>query len=143
MNKRKNGMTILELLVGVFIGMIIITTSIPALSSFFSRMEIHNAISTITTSLSQARYNSLSQSRKVRIRFSNRIIHLQIKKNRKWRTYESKKIRGNVDININSSPVFNPKGYATPMCSIKISNNHYTYIISISFAGRIKIKKIW
>ncbi len=142
MNKKENGITVLELLVSIFIGMIIITTSVPALSSFFSRIEIQNAVFHITTSLSQARYYSLSESRKVRFLYSNKQINLQIKKNHKWQTYKSKRLKGDVNININSFPVFNPKGYATPMCSIKISNNYYSYTISLSFAGRIKIKKI-
>ena len=51
-------------------------------------------------------------------------------------------IKGEIKLTCNSSPVFNPKGSASPMCTIRISNKMYSYKIALSFAGRIRITKL-
>lgn len=140
--KYNKGLTVLELLTAVTIGMLILTISFPVISSFLSRIEISGAISSITSYLSEARYLSLSKSRKVRFRITGKTVRIQIIKNHKWVNYNSAKIKGNIHISSNASPVFNPKGTASPMCSIRISNEIYHYIITLSFAGRIKIKNL-
>ncbi len=140
--RNSKGITILELLCAVTIGMFVLTSSFPAISSFLSRVEISNAISSTTSHLSEARYLSLSESRKVRFRIIDREGRLEIIKDHKWINYKSWEINGDVKITSNASPVFNPKGSASPMCTIKISNKMYSYKIALSFAGRIRITKL-
>ena len=140
--KYNKGLTVLELLTAVTIGMLILTISFPVISSFLSRIEISGAISSITSYLSEARYLSLSECRKVRFRITGKTVLLEIIKNHKWVNYTTGKIKGNINISSNASPVFNPKGSASPMCSIKISNKMYCHVVTLSFAGRIKIKKL-
>jgi len=140
--KNDKGLTILELLAAVTISMLIFTSSFQVISSFLSRAEISSAISSITNHLSKARYLSLSESRKVRFSVVNRTGRLEIIKNHKWINYKSWQIKGRINITCNSSPVFNPKGSASPMCTIRISNKMYSYKITLSFAGRIKVKKM-
>lgn len=140
--RNNRGLTVLELLSAVTISMLIFTSSFPVISSFLSRVEISNAVSLITTHLSEARYLSLSESRKVRFRVITGTGSLEIIKNHKWTNYKSWKIKGKLNITCNSSPVFNPKGSASPMCTIKISNKMYSYKITLSFAGRIRITKL-
>ena len=140
--KNNRGLTVLELLSAVTIGMIILTSSFPVISSFLSRIEISTAVSSLTSHLSEARYLSLSESRKVRFRIINRSGRLEIINNHKWINYKSWEMKGKVNITCNSAPVFNPKGSASPMCTIKVSNKMYSYKITLSFAGRIKVKKM-
>ncbi len=140
--KNNRGLTVLELLSAVTIGMIILTSSFPVISSFLSRIEISTAVSSLTSHLSEARYLSLSESRKVRFRIINRSGRLDIINNHKWINYKSWEMKGKINITCNSSPVFNPKGSASPMCTIKVSNKMYSYKITLSFAGRIKVKKM-
>jgi len=140
--KNNRGLTVLELLSAVTIGMIILTSSFPVISSFLSRIEISTAVSSLTSHLSEARYLSLSESRKVRFRIINRSGRLEIINNHKWINYKSWEMKGKINITCNSSPVFNPKGSASPMCTIKVSNKMYSYKITLSFAGRIKVKKM-
>ena len=140
--KNNRGLTVLELLSAITIGMFILTSSFPVISSFLSRIEISTAVSSLTSHLSEARYLSLSESRKVRFRIINRSGRLEIINNHKWTNYKSWKMKGKINITCNSSPVFNPKGSASPMCTIKVSNKMYSYKITLSFAGRIKVKKM-
>ncbi|MCK5003868.1 MAG: hypothetical protein KAS21_02210 [Candidatus Aminicenantes bacterium] len=140
--KNSRGLTVLELLSAVTIGMFILTSSFPIISSFLSRIEISTAVSSITTHLSEARYLSLAESRKVRFRIVNRSGRLEIINNHKWINHKSWEIKGKINITCNASPVFNPKGSASPMCTIKISNKMYSYKITLSFAGRIRITKL-
>ena len=136
------GITILELLVGVMIGMMILTSSFSITTSFLSRIEISSAVTAITSYLNNARYLSLSESRKVRFKLSENEIQLQILDDHEWKNLRSTTIKGKLDITANASPVFSPTGSASPLCSIKVSNKNYCRIITLSFAGRIKVKEL-
>ena len=140
--KSKKGLTVLELLSALSLGMLLITFSFSAIGSFLSRIEISGAVSTITSCLSEARYISVSASRKVRFQISENTVSLQVKQGIKWIPVKNIIIKGNINLNSNASPVFNPKGTSSPLCSIRISNKMYGYIITLSFAGRIKIGKM-
>ncbi|MEN8223052.1 MAG: prepilin-type N-terminal cleavage/methylation domain-containing protein [Acidobacteriota bacterium] len=142
MNDNRRGLTIIELLVGVIIGMIIITSSFSIASSFLSRIEISGAVSTITSYLSSARYISLSECRKVRFKISGNEVLLQILADHKWKNFKSAEIKGEVIISSNASPVFSPTGTASPLCSIRVSSKAYCRIITLSFAGRIRVKDL-
>ena len=139
---RNRGITILELLIGVMIGMMILTSSFSITSSFLSRIEISSAVTAITSYLNNARYLSLSECRKIRFKLSGNMILLQILEDHKWKNFRASGIKGELDITANASPVFSPTGSASPLCSIRVSNANYSRVITLSFAGRIKIKKL-
>ncbi len=138
---KNRGITILELLVGLLIGMMILTSSFSITTSFLSRIEISGAVTTITSYLNNARYLSLSECRKIRFKLSGNKILLQILEDHKWKNFRTSGIKGKLEINANASPVFSPTGSASPLCSIKVSNKKYCRIITLSFAGRIKIRE--
>ncbi len=138
----KCGMTVIEILVGVILGMLIITSSFSISSSFFSRIEISGAVTTITSNLSRARYLSLSEKRKIRFRISGNHILFEILEYQKWENLHTAEIKGNVNVSINAFPVFSPTGTSSPLCSIRVSNKKYSRIITLSFAGRIKVKEL-
>ncbi len=138
----KKGLTIIELVVSVFMLFLILSFTIPATKSFFSRIEIMRAVHSVTATLSEARYLSLEKSRKIRYLISGKLIKLQIYDGEKWETTISRNILGEIKININSKPIFSPSGTIAPLCSVEIRNNRYCYKVTVSFAGRIKIKKI-
>ncbi len=136
------GLTIIELLAGVMIGMIILTSTISITASFLSRIEISGAVTTITSYLSSARYLSLEECRKVRFKITGNKILLQILEDQKWNNFRTYGIKGKVDVCSNASPVFIPTGAASPLCSIIVSNGKYSRIITLSFAGRIKVRDL-
>jgi len=138
--RNRTGLTVIELLAGVVLWMILITTTVSIASSFFSRIKISGAVSTITTSLSQARYLAVSMGRRVRFRIEGKRIRLQVLSEGDWQNIRSTPVRGEVNMRANASPVFSPRGTASPLCSIRVWNAHYQRIITLSFAGRIKIK---
>jgi len=138
---RNGGITILELLVGIMIGMTILTSSFSITTSYLSRIEISGAVTTITSYLNNARYLSLSECRKIRFKLSGNKILLQILEDHKWKNFRTSSIKGELDITANASPVFSPTGSASPLCSIRVSNKKYCRTITLSFAGRIKIKE--
>ena len=136
------GLTIIELLAGVMIGLMILTSSFSITTSFLSRIEISGAVTTITSYLSSARYLSLSECRKVRCKISGNKILLQILEDHEWKNFRTAGIKGKVYISSNASPVFSPTGSSSPLCSIRVTNNKYSRIITLSFAGRIKVKEL-
>ena len=135
-------MTVIELLVGVTLGMLMITSSVSITSSFMSRLEISGAVTVITSNLSRARYLSLSEKRKVRFRISENQIQLERLENSEWKKFRNAEIRGNVNVSINAFPVFSPTGTSSPLCSIRVSNKRYSKTITLSFAGRIKVRDL-
>ena len=64
--KNRKGLTIIELLVAVGVFALLVTVLVPGLGSFFSRLEVHTALRTVTAGLSAARYQAIRDNRPVR-----------------------------------------------------------------------------
>ncbi len=64
--KNRKGLTVVELLVAVVVFALLVTVLVPGLGSFFSRLEAHTALRTVTAGLSAARYQAIRDNRPVR-----------------------------------------------------------------------------
>ncbi len=142
MRQNKKGFTLGELLVVLSILSIIVTIGIPTFKSSFSRWEVTSGVRTVTSALSTARYNAIKMNRSVKFCIEENRVLLKEKKGKVWETFLPFDVDEAVSLTINSSPVFSPTGYVSPLCSIYVKNEHYRYKITLSIAGRIKIVKL-
>lgn len=139
---RSYGFTIIELLSSVAIISTLLFFGIFSFNSFFKRMEINNGLRAVTSSLSLARYKSIRINKNIKFSIMENTILMSEKNGSNWETFFTKNL-DNVTAGINSSPVFHPTGIVSPLCTISISNRRSSFRITISIAGRIKIRKIF
>ena len=97
---------------------------------------------TVTSALSTARYNAIRMNRSVKFCIEENRLLLKEKKGKVWETFLPFDVDEAVSITINSSPVFSPTGYVSPLCSIYLKNEHYRYKITLSIAGRVKVIEV-
>lgn len=142
MKQDKKGFTLTELLMALSILLIITAIGIPAFKSYFVKWEINAGVRTVTTALSTARYNAIKMNRSVKFCIESNRIVLKEKKGDKWEMFLPFEVDEKVSLTNNSSPVFSPLGYASPLCSIYVKNERYQYKITLSIAGRIKVAEI-
>jgi type II secretory pathway pseudopilin PulG len=142
MKKNKKGFTLGELLVFLSIFSIVVMIGIPMFKSSFSRWEVTSGVRTVTSALSTARYNAIKMNRSVKLCIEENRILLKEKKGEVWEPFLPFEVDEAVSLTINSSPVFSPTGYVSPLCSIYVQNEHYGYKITLSIAGRIKVVRL-
>ena len=142
MRKNNHGFTVPEVLVIVCVLAITITMGANIFKASFSRWEASSGVRTVTSAMSTARYNAIRMNRSVKFYIEKNRIYLKEKISGKWKTFRSFDVDDNVTLSINSSPVFSPTGFASPLCSIYVQNRHYRYKITLSMAGRIKTARL-
>jgi hypothetical protein len=130
------------MLVTITLLSLIVTMSIPGLKSFFSRMEVSNALRTVTCAFSAARYESVRKNRRVKVSMKGEKFFLMEKKGGYWKEFRSFQLDKAVSVSMNASPVFSPYGSVAPLCSVYVENVNYRYKITISMAGRIKVSQL-
>lgn len=145
-NKNKGGFSLLETLLVVTIMSFLISISIPALNSFFKRIQLHHTLRTITCGLNYARYHAIWRNKSIKFVMEGtdfqKILFLKEKKGKIWKTFKQFDLGKNISVESRSSPVFTPYGNASPLCSIIVSNHISQYKITLSIGGRIKVVKI-
>jgi prepilin-type N-terminal cleavage/methylation domain-containing protein len=136
------GLTVLELLISMAIFSILITMGFTGFKSFQNRSQVTNSIRTVTSALNTARYQAIEENRSIKVFQAGSRFLLKIKINKKWETIKTFNLDEEVEVYMNASPVFHATGYVSPLCSITIKSEKYSYKISISIAGRIKVIKL-
>jgi len=138
-----NGYSFIELTVAIAVISFLFTMAIPSFDTYFQRMELNNAIRTVTGVLNNARYNAIMLNKPVKfsIQLENNeyMIRLSEKQDKVWLKISEYKLEKNISACSNASPVFYPTGSVSPLCSILIGNDSKRYKITISIAGRIKV----
>ncbi len=142
MRQDRNGFTLVELLVAVCILALAITMGANIFKASFSRWEASGGVRTVTAAMSTARYNAIKMNRSVKFCIEDNRVLLKEKVSGRWKTFMHFDVDDNVSLSINSSPVFSPSGFASPLCSIYVENRHYRYKITLSIAGRIKVVRL-
>lgn len=142
MRRHKSGFTVIELLVGVCILAFVITMGANIFKASFSRWEVNEGVRMVTAAMSRARYNAIKMNRPVKFFIEENRIYLREKVSGRWKTFMSFDVDDNVTLSINSSPVFSPTGFASPLCSIYVENKRFRYKITLSMAGRIKTTRL-
>ncbi|NIM14261.1 MAG: hypothetical protein GTO45_19675 [Candidatus Aminicenantes bacterium] len=138
-NRTRKGITLLELFIALGIISLALTIVVPGFKSFYSRMEINNGLRAVTSALSTARYKAIMMNKRVKFTIEGDKIVLNEKQSNQWQAFMHFDLEENVSFSINASPVFSPAGSVSPLCSIYVKNKIYSYKITISMAGRIKV----
>jgi prepilin-type N-terminal cleavage/methylation domain-containing protein len=136
------GFTFIELLIGLGIFSLVVMVSAPGFKSFYCRMEISNGLRIVTCALNSARYDSIMMNVSVKVTLEGDRIVLKQKTSSGWEELKDFKLEKNVWFSFNASPIFYPSGSIVPLCSIFVWNERYSYKITISSAGQIKITEL-
>ena len=135
----KKGVTILELLVAVGLFSLLVTVLVPGLGAFFSRLEVHTALRTVTSGLGAARYQAICDNQPVRAEVVAGKLLLSQDRGLGWQVIRSFDLGGKVDVQANSRPVFSPLGNASPLCTITLRKEQRVWRVVVSMYGRLKV----
>jgi len=135
----KKGLTVVELLVAVGLFALLVTLLLPGLGPFFSRLEVHTALRTVTAGLSAARYQAIRNNQPVRAEVVPGKLQLSQDFGSGWQVIRSFDLGGRVSVQANSRPVFSPLGNASPLCTITLRKERRVWRVVVSMYGRIKI----
>ncbi|MCK4766479.1 MAG: prepilin-type N-terminal cleavage/methylation domain-containing protein [Candidatus Aminicenantes bacterium] len=136
------GFTVIELLVSVSIFALIIALGVPGFKAFFKKVELTNALRTVTSAISSARYKAVEDNRSVKMCLENNKLVLKEKQDGDWESIKDFDPGEEIELSMNSAPIFYPEGYIVPLCSILVSGESADYKITISFAGRVKVVQL-
>jgi type II secretory pathway pseudopilin PulG len=134
----KKGLTVMELLVTVGLLAFLVVTVVPGLRSFFSRLEIHNGLRTVTAALSTARYQAIQEGRPVRVEIVPGRLLLSVDDGG-WQATRSFDLGSTLRVSANSRPVFSPLGNVSPLCTITLRLHQRVYRVVLSMYGRIRV----
>lgn len=137
--KNRKGLTVIELLVTVGLLALLVTVLVPGLGSFFSRLEIHSALRTVTAGLSAARYQAIRDNQPVRAEVTPGWLRLCVDNGQGWQVIRSFALSEKLSIRANSRPVFSPMGNVSPLCTITLKNGLRAWRVVVSMYGRVKV----
>lgn len=137
MNK---GFSLLETVVSVFlIGVLIGLSSLSFLEKP-PKYKLKKAVWEVNSRMNLARYKSIFENTKFRIKFSESGYKMEkYHPDKKTWIMEAKKTLDGVNITATNSPIFHPLGTVSNLTSVYISNTSGKYRISLAISGRIKI----
>ena len=151
LSKRESGFTLIEMMVVIAVLAIMATIAIPSFMSLLPGMRLNGAARQIMGDLMAARMNSVNQNNEFRVFFNspgtNQYQILDDDNNDgtagTGEAITTRNIRDNyLDVTFTSTnnPIFHPKGTATSLPTITLQNSGGTKKVTVSIAGRVKIK---
>ena len=139
----KRGFSLVEALIASLIVAIILGVASTSFLNLAPKYRLKSAVREINSRLNYARYKSIFEGVKVRIKFDQHsyVIETYDEEKNEWRREREYFVRG-VTIQANNSPTFHPVGTVSNLASIYISNSWGKYKITLAISGRIKVTKI-
>jgi prepilin-type N-terminal cleavage/methylation domain-containing protein len=141
--KNKRGFSLVEVLVASFIVAIILGAASTSFLNLAPKYRLKSAVREINSRLNYARYKSIFEGVKVRVKFDQHsyIIETYDEEKNEWKREREYFLRG-VTLQANNSPTFHPVGTVSNLASIYISNSWGKHKITLAISGRIKIAQI-
>lgn len=136
------GLTIVELLVTVVLASLLFLMGFTGFQWFQNNAQTTQAIRTVTSAFSTARYRAIQENRSVKCCLESGRLVLKKKENNRWLPFSHTKLAEELEVTMNASPVFLPTGFVSPLCSVFIKDKKHRHKITLSIAGRIKVTKI-
>jgi prepilin-type N-terminal cleavage/methylation domain-containing protein len=137
---RKKGFSLVEALIATFILAIILSLASTSFLNLAPKYRLKSAVREINSRLNYARYKSIFEGVKVRIKFDQRGYAIEIydEEKNEWRREREYFLDG-VTLQANNSPTFHPVGTVSNLASIYITNSWGKYKITLAISGRIKV----
>ena len=141
--KNKRGFSLTEVLVASFIVAIILGVASTSFLNLAPKYRLQSAVREINSRLNYARYKSIFEGVKVRIKFDQHSYAIETydEEQNEWKREREYFLNG-VTLKANNSPVFHPVGTVSNLASIYISNSWGKYKITLAISGRIKITQL-
>ena len=141
--KNKRGFSLVEVLVASFIVAIILGAASTSFLSLAPKYRLKSAVREINSRLNYARYKSIFEGAKVRIKFDQHSYAVETydEEKNEWKRERQYFLRG-VTLQANNNPTFHPVGTVSNLASIYISNSWGKHKITLAISGRIKITQL-
>jgi len=136
----KRGFSLVEALIASLIVAIILGVASTSFLNLAPKYRLKSAVREINSRLNYARYKSIFEGVKVRIKFGQHsyIIETYDEEKNEWKREREYFLNG-VTLQANNSPTFHPVGTVSNLASIYITNSWGKYKITLAISGRIKI----
>ncbi len=141
-SRLERGIGVIELIVSATLLFLTLSLGLSGFQSYRDRALATDAARLVTSAFNCARYRSLEENRCIRVQLKSNVLLLETKKNGEWRIIKEFPLNMDAGISMNAAPVFYPSGFVTPLCSVYLKTLHYTFRITISIAGRIKVLQV-
>jgi len=140
---RERGFSLVEMLVASLIAAIILGVASTSFLNLAPKYKLNSAVREINSRLNYARYKSIFEGVKVRIKFDQHSYAIETydEEQNEWKREREYYLRG-VTLQANNSPTFHPMGTVSNLASIYISNSWGKHRISLAISGRIKITQL-
>ncbi len=139
----KRGFSLVEALAAFFVLGIILGLASTSFLNLAPKYKLNSAVREINSRLNYARYKSLFEGVKVRIKFDQHSYAIETydEEQNEWRREREYFLNG-VTLQANNSPIFHPVGTVSNLASIYISNSWGKHKITLAISGRIKIIRL-
>jgi prepilin-type N-terminal cleavage/methylation domain-containing protein len=136
----KRGFSLAEALIATFILAIILGLASTSFLNLAPKYRLNSAVREINSRLNYARYKSIFEGVKVRIKFNSKSYAIETydEEQNEWKREREYFLRG-VTLQANNSPTFHPVGTVSNLASIYITNSWGKYKITLAISGRIKV----
>ncbi len=139
----RRGFSLVETLASFFVLGIILSLASTSFLNLAPKYKLNSAVREINSRLNYARYKSIFEGVKVRIKFDQHSYAIETydEEQNEWRQEREYFLRG-VTLQANNSPTFHPVGTVSNLASIYISNSWGKHKITLAISGRIKITQL-
>jgi len=139
----KRGFSLIEALIASFIVAIILGLASISFLNLAPKYKLNSAVREINSRLNYARYKSIFEGVKVRIKFDQHSYAIETydEEQNEWKREREYFLEG-VTLQANNSPTFHPVGTVSNLASIYISNSWGKHKITLAISGRIKITRL-
>lgn len=139
----RRGFSLVEALASFFVLGIILGLASTSFLNLAPKYKLNSAVREINSRLNYARYKSIFEGVKVRIKFDQHSYAIETydEEQNEWKKEREYFLNG-VTLQANNSPTFHPVGTVSNLASIYISNSWGKHKITLAISGRIKIVKL-
>jgi Tfp pilus assembly protein FimT len=139
----KRGFSLMEALAAFFVLGIILGLASTSFLNLAPKYKLNSAVREINSRLNYARYKSIFEGVKVRVKFDQHSYAIETydEEKNEWKREREYFLNG-VTLKANNSPTFHPVGTVSNLVSIYISNSWGKHKITLAISGRIKIVRL-
>jgi prepilin-type N-terminal cleavage/methylation domain-containing protein len=139
----KRGFSLVEVLIASFLVAIIIGVASTSFLDLAQKYRLKSAVREINSRMNYARYKSIFEGVKVRVKFDQHSYAIETydKEKNEWRREREYFLDG-VTLLANNSPTFHPVGTVSNLASVYITNSWGKYKITLAISGRIKVVQL-